>query len=71
MLLLTDNARLNNLTTLSADFRVVVSQLRPDLASRLAVVADTLGTARLREAVAPVYLRRTRADVLDDLPLLP
>lgn len=68
---MTGNARLNKLAELSADFCVVVSQLHPDLASRLAVVADALGTARLREAVAPVYLRRTRADVLDDLPSLP
>jgi hypothetical protein len=51
------------------DFLVLVSHLRPDLAKRVAPVAAALGTDALRRAAAPAYLRRTKPDVPDDLPL--
>lgn len=48
------------------EFRTLVRYLRPDLLAEDAGVP----AARFRELVAPVYLRRNQADVLDELPEL-
>ncbi|MFD5868753.1 DEAD/DEAH box helicase [Corynebacterium sp. NPDC060344] len=48
------------------EFRALVRYLRPDLLDGDAEVAP----AEFRELVAPVYLRRNQADVLDELPEL-
>ncbi|WP_070522098.1 DEAD/DEAH box helicase [Corynebacterium sp. HMSC11E11] len=48
------------------EFRTLVRYLRPDL-----LEGETeLPAAKFRELVAPVYLRRNQADVLDELPAL-
>jgi len=49
---------------------VLIGHLRPDLAARLTPVANVLGAEELRQAAAPVYLRRTQSDLADDLPPL-
>lgn len=48
------------------EFRTLVRYLRPDLLEGEA----ELSAAQFRELVAPVYLRRNQADVLDELPAL-
>lgn len=48
------------------EFRTLVRYLRPDLLEGEAEVP----VAKFRELVAPVYLRRNQADVLDELPEL-
>ncbi|MBP2332415.1 DEAD/DEAH box helicase [Corynebacterium freneyi] len=48
------------------EFRTLVRYLRPDLLEGEA----ELPAAKFRELVAPVYLRRNQADVLDELPAL-
>ncbi|MFE9247974.1 DEAD/DEAH box helicase [Streptomyces sp. NPDC007088] len=52
------------------EFRSLVRILEPDLADGLAEGDVPLGSARFREKVAPVYLRRNQADVLTELPRL-
>ena len=49
---------------------VLIGHLRPDLAARLTPVTGVLGAEGLRQAAAPVYLRRTQSDLVDDLPPL-
>ena len=53
-----------------AELCVLIGHLRPDLAKRLTPIAGILGAEGLRQAVAPVYLRRTESDLVDDLPPL-
>lgn len=48
------------------EFRTLVRHLRPDLDD----VGDAVTAAEFRDRVAPVYLRRNQADVLDELPEL-
>ena len=48
------------------EFRTLVRYLRPDLLER----EKDVPVAEFRELVAPVYLRRNQADVLDELPEL-
>jgi superfamily II DNA or RNA helicase len=50
------------------EFRSLVGHLRPDIAARVRPLDGLAGAARFRQAVAPVYLRRNQADVLDELP---
>jgi superfamily II DNA or RNA helicase len=50
------------------EFRSLVGHLRPDIAARVRPLDGLVGAARFRQAVAPVYLRRNQADVLDELP---
>jgi SNF2-related domain/Protein of unknown function (DUF2510) len=50
------------------EFRTLVSHLRPDLVLRINAVDGLVGATRFRNAVAPVYLRRNQADVLEELP---
>jgi superfamily II DNA or RNA helicase len=50
------------------EFRILVSHLRPEIASRMDTVGGVLGSTRFRQAVAPVYLRRNQEDVLTELP---
>ncbi|MEV5414251.1 DEAD/DEAH box helicase [Thermopolyspora sp. NPDC052614] len=50
------------------EFRSLVRHLRPDLASTISVADGVAGAAAFRRAVAPVYLRRNRQDVLTELP---
>jgi SNF2 family DNA or RNA helicase len=50
------------------EFRSLVGHLRPDIAARIRPLDGLAGAARFRKAVAPVYLRRNQADVLDELP---
>ncbi|HEX7164494.1 MAG TPA: DEAD/DEAH box helicase [Trebonia sp.] len=51
-----------------AEFRVLIRHLHPAIAARLDPVTGALGGTRFRQAIAPVYLRRNQADVLDELP---
>ncbi len=50
------------------EFRSLIRYLRPEVAARIRPVDGLAGPARFRQAVAPVYLRRNQADVLDELP---
>jgi SNF2 family DNA or RNA helicase len=50
------------------EFRSLVDILQPPLARSLPSTAGLAGAAGFRRAVAPVYLRRNQADVLDELP---
>jgi len=49
---------------------VLVHCLRPDIAEKLATMKSLSATQSFRQALAPVYLRRTRDDVLTELPEL-
>lgn len=51
-----------------AEFRVLIQHLRPAIAAHLDPVAGALAGTRFRQTIAPVYLRRNQADVLDELP---
>ena len=51
-----------------AEFQVLIQHLRPAIAAHLDPVAGALAGTRFRQAIAPVYLRRNQADVLDELP---
>lgn len=46
----------------------LVTPLRADIAQQLAQVAGVTTRAEFRRTIAPVYLRRTRQDVLRELP---
>jgi len=48
----------------------LISCLRPDIAQGLEDIKYYSTAARFREAISPVYLRRTREDVLTELPEL-
>ena len=50
------------------EFRALVEHIRPDLARTISAVDGIAGADAFRMAVAPVYLRRNQADVLDELP---
>jgi superfamily II DNA or RNA helicase len=50
------------------EFRSLIGHLDPGLARSLDTADGLVGANRFRTAVAPVYLRRTQADVLDELP---
>jgi SNF2 family DNA or RNA helicase len=50
------------------EFRTLVSHLQPAVAERVRAVDGLAGADAFRRAVAPVYLRRNQADVLDELP---
>ena len=50
------------------EFRTLVDHIRPDLASEIRAADGIAGADAFRQAVAPVYLRRNQADVLDELP---
>lgn len=48
----------------------LISCLRPDIAKKLEGVKYYSSAARFRQEISPVYLRRTREDVLSELPEL-
>lgn len=48
----------------------LIEVLQPDIASRIKNLAFMSGAPQFREAVAPVYYRRRREDVLTELPEL-
>jgi len=48
----------------------IIKCLRPDLAEELEELSYFSSAAKFREKLAPVYLRRTREDVLTELPAL-
>lgn len=48
----------------------LISCLRPDIAKKLEGIKYYSSAARFREEISPVYLRRTREDVLTELPQL-
>ena len=48
----------------------LISVLQPEIASRIKGLAFMSGAPQFREAVAPVYYRRRREDVLTELPEL-
>lgn len=48
----------------------LISCLRPDIAKKLEGIKYYSSAARFREEISPVYLRRTREDVLTELPEL-
>jgi SNF2 family DNA or RNA helicase len=50
------------------EFRSLVGKLQPTVAANVRAVDGLAGAARFREAVAPVYLRRSQRDVLQELP---
>jgi SNF2 family DNA or RNA helicase len=50
------------------EFRTLVSHLQPEVADCIRAVDGLAGADTFRRAVAPVYLRRNQADVLDELP---
>lgn len=50
------------------EFRTLVNHIRPDLAIQIPSFTGAAGADGFRRAVAPVYLRRNQADVLDELP---
>jgi SNF2 family DNA or RNA helicase len=50
------------------EFRTLVHHLQPNVARKVSAVDGLAGAARFRSAVAPVYLRRNQADVLQELP---
>lgn len=50
------------------DFTNLVAQLQPQVVGDIDPTAMVLGADRFREAMAPVYLRRTQNDVLQEMP---
>jgi len=48
----------------------LISCLRPDIAEKLEGIKHYSAAARFRREISPVYLRRTREDVLTELPEL-
>ena len=46
----------------------LIADLRPDIAQKAKPLAFMSGAQRFRDAVAPVYYRRKRSDVLTELP---
>jgi superfamily II DNA or RNA helicase len=52
------------------DFTNLVGYLQPDVVDNIDAAAMVLGAQKFREAVAPVYLRRSSSDVLQELPEL-
>lgn len=50
------------------EFQQLVSYLQPEVAGRLGQVDGLAGSRRYREELAPVYLRRSQQDVLQELP---
>ena len=50
------------------EFKTLIRHLQPDVAQRVRAVDGLLGAERFRSQVAPVYLRRNQADVLEELP---
>jgi SNF2 family DNA or RNA helicase len=50
------------------EFRSLVGQLQPDVASAVRSLDGVAGAARFRQVVSPAYLRRDQRDVLDELP---
>ena len=48
----------------------LVGCLRPDVAGEIQDMKYISSAPQFREKLAPVYLRRTREDVLDELPAL-
>jgi SNF2 family DNA or RNA helicase len=48
----------------------LVKCLRPDIARKLSTMKSLSATQRFKTEIAPVYLRRVRDDVLDELPEL-
>ncbi|MFZ1489119.1 MAG: DEAD/DEAH box helicase [Ilumatobacteraceae bacterium] len=50
------------------DFQALIAHLQPDVARRVDATAALAGPHAFQTAVAPVYLRRNQADVLDELP---
>ncbi|MFF2329455.1 MULTISPECIES: DEAD/DEAH box helicase [unclassified Streptomyces] len=52
------------------EFRSLVRQLRPELASSIHTTHGAAGSHAFRKAVAPAYLRRNQEDVLTELPAL-
>lgn len=50
------------------DFTNLVEQLQPRVVDDIDPTAMVLGADRFREAMAPVYLRRTQNDVLQEMP---
>ena len=46
----------------------LINCLRPDIAKKLSTIKSLVSTQRFRNEIAPVYLRRVRDDVLDELP---
>lgn len=50
------------------EFKSLVGYLQPEVAARIRGVDGLAGAETFRKAVAPVYLRRNQADVLEELP---
>lgn len=50
------------------EFRTLVHHLRPEVAATIRTSDGIAGADAFRKSVAPVYLRRNQADVLDELP---
>ncbi|MDP8931362.1 MAG: DEAD/DEAH box helicase [Actinomycetota bacterium] len=50
------------------EFKTLVGHLQPEVAARVSSVDGLAGAEGFRKAVAPVYLRRNQADVLEELP---
>lgn len=50
------------------EFRALVEHLQPHVAERVDAANAVAGAAAFQAAVAPAYLRRNQADVLDELP---
>lgn len=52
------------------EMQFLISCLQPDIAERIKNMKQLADAEKFREAVAPVYLRRVREDVLKELPEL-
>lgn len=50
------------------EFRTLVNHVRPDVAATIRTAGGIAGAIAFRKSVAPVYLRRNQADVLEELP---
>ena len=50
------------------EMRFLIGCLRPDIASELKNIQALSGAPQFRKIIAPVYFRRTRDDVLTELP---
>lgn len=50
------------------EFKTLVHHLQPKIAGKVDAMDALIGAARFRSTVAPVYLRRNQADVLQELP---
>jgi SNF2 family DNA or RNA helicase len=50
------------------EFRTLVHHLHPQVAQSVSALDGLAGATAFRRAVAPVYLRRNQADVLEELP---